>query len=85
MTLDSNSVPRRPRGRPALPVPDGRDLASETKALVEWFKTHPAVKPGIISRAANLHPQALGAILRGERRPKASDIDAVNEALKPYR
>ena len=85
MTLSDQHQERRQRGRPITPVPIGRDLQAEVAELVKWFAEHPATKPGIISKLAGLHPQKLGAILRGERRPLAADLDAVHEALKPYK
>jgi len=78
-----NETPRR-RGRPATPEPAGRDLAKEVAKLATWFDEHPATKPGIISKAAGLHPQRLGTILRGERKPQAAILDAVYQVLKPY-
>jgi hypothetical protein len=82
----SDQSPTRPgRGRPATPAPAGRDLAKEVTELVAWFEGHPAIKPGAISKAAGLHPQRLGTILRGERQPQAGILDDVYEALKPYR
>jgi ABC-type nitrate/sulfonate/bicarbonate transport system substrate-binding protein len=81
-----DQLPVRPtRGRPATPVPDGRNLAKEVTELVAWFNEHPATKAGIISKAAGLHPQRLGTILRGERQPQAAILDAVYQALKPYK
>jgi hypothetical protein len=73
------------KGRPVTPAPAGRDLDKEVTELAAWFNEHPATKPGIISKAAGLHPQRLGTILRGERRPQAGILDAVYEALKPYK
>ena len=85
MSTSDQSSTRPGRGRPTTPVPAGRDLAKEVAELVAWFEEHPAIKAGIISKAAGLHPQRLGTILRGERQPQASILDAVYLALKPYR
>jgi hypothetical protein len=82
----SDQPPTRPgRGRPTTPVPAGRDLVKEVTELAAWFEEHPAIKPGAISKAAGLHPQRLGTILRGERQPQAGILDAVYDALKPYK
>ena len=82
-TTQPNETPRR-RGRPATPEPVGRDLTREVARLAAWFTEHPATKPGIISKAAGLHPQRLGTILREERKPQAAILDAVYQVLKPY-
>jgi len=85
MSTSDQPIARPGRGRPTTPVPAGRDLVKEVDELATWFEEHPAVKPGTISKAAGLHPQRLGTILRGERQPQAGILDAVHQALKPYK
>jgi hypothetical protein len=85
MDIDNQSTtPRRPRGRPATPPPNGRDLEAEVSGLAKWLEARPAIKPATISKAAGLHRETLGNMLRKYRAPQAGTLDSIYEALKHY-
>ena len=82
---DQPTNPRRSRGRPFAPVPSGRDLDTELATLATWLGERPALKPATLSKAAGLHQETLGNMLRKYRRPQAKSLDQIYEALKPYK
>lgn len=79
---DQPSV-RRP-GRPPVAPPAGRDLTAEVNHLKAWLLTMPAINASTISVSAGLLRGALGNILRGNRSPQASSLDAIYNVLVPY-
>jgi hypothetical protein len=83
-TDNQPATPRRPRGRPTVAPPTGRDLQAELSALAKWLEPRSAIKPATISKAAGLHRETLGNMLRKYRAPQADALDRIYEALKPY-
>jgi hypothetical protein len=81
---DQQPSPRRPRGRPFTTPPLGRDLDAELVELSSWLTERPALKPAAISKAADLHQETLGNMLRKYRRPQADALDQIYKALEPY-
>jgi hypothetical protein len=81
---DPPDNPRPSRGRPFTAAPTGRDLVAELATLTAWLAERPALKPATISKAAGLHRETLGNMLRQFRRPQAETLDRIYQALEPY-